>query len=122
MEARYAVQLGEVAQARGKALQSLTERHRAEEAEEDLALQQREAERERGRQEVEARLAEWKRSLKAAAAREKAHGKGTPPPPPEPPVNKWTPGKKAPRRTKRTNARRPPARPQDDPRPPEPLA
>jgi hypothetical protein len=114
VEARYAVQLAEVAQARGKALQSLTERHRREEAEEDKALQQREAEREQARQEVEARLAEWKRGLKAAAAREKAHGKGAPPPPPEPPVNKWEPGKKAPRRTKRTNTRRPPARPPDD--------
>jgi hypothetical protein len=77
-------------------------------------LQQREAEREQARQEVEARLAEWKRGLKAAAAREKVHGKGTPPPPPEPPANKWGAGKKAPRRTKRTNTRRPPARPPDD--------
>jgi hypothetical protein len=70
---------------------------------EEEALQQRERER----QEIEARLAEWKRGLKAAAAREKAHGKGSPPPPPEPPVNKWEPGKGRKRRTKRTNARRP---------------
>ena len=90
-----------MAQARRRALQSLTERHTSEEIEEDQTLPQREAKRERGREEIEARLAEWKRGLKAAAAREKAHGKGTPPPPPEPPVNKWEPGKMGKRRTKR---------------------
>jgi integrase len=40
--------------------------------------------------------------------------KDTPPPSPEPPVNKWEPGKKAKRRTKRTNERWPPPRRPDD--------
>lgn len=69
VEARYAVQLGEVAQQRGKALQSLTERHTREEIEEDQALQQREAEREQARSTVQQQITSWKQAQKGREAK-----------------------------------------------------
>lgn len=62
VDARYRPELGELARLRTQQLDSLRERHTAEQAQEDRLLQAREAEREQARERLREQIDAWKRA------------------------------------------------------------